>query len=205
MRTHLLAAAALALTIAGCALWSRPLVPVRYYAIEPPGTAPKAGVQPADAVLAVRSLASASRYRERILFRKGGLAAGYHDSDRWLEPPAEMVTAVVRRTLDGAGVARVVADDHLVRRPDFVLEGRLTRFDEAQRHDAWLAECELELVLKQGEDGAVLLSARFAASREAKAKSTPAFVEAMNAAVADVAAQTAAAVARTLAARKPGK
>ncbi len=197
---------ALPLLFAGCTLLSRPLVPVHYYSIDPPAVAARPDAAPADLVLGVHTLGAAPRYRERILFRRGPLAAGYHETSRWVEPPADMVTAVLRRALDGRRVARVVAEDRLVRRPDLLLDGRLTRFDEVQGDPAWHAECEFELLLKQADDGAVLLAARFAASREAKSKTTAAFAEAMNAAVADAAAQAADAIAKATATfKKPDK
>ncbi|HUT32733.1 MAG TPA: ABC-type transport auxiliary lipoprotein family protein [Planctomycetota bacterium] len=188
-----------ALLLAGCSILSRPFVPVRYYSIDPPAAEPRPGTQPADLILAVRALGSAPRYRERILFRRGALAAGFHENDRWVEPPSDMVTTVLRRTLEAGGIARVVADDRLVRRPDLLLDGCLTRFDEVQRDPHWLAECEIELVLKQADDGSVLFAGRFAASRDAGGKTTAAFVEAMRAAAAEVAAKAAEAVAKALA------
>ncbi|MBM4036104.1 MAG: hypothetical protein FJ291_30595 [Planctomycetes bacterium] len=199
MRTTLCLVPALALLLAGCTLLSRPFTPIRYYSVDPPKLEPRAGAKPADAILAVRTLAAAPRYRDRILFRKGALDAGYHETQRWIEAPAEMLTTVLRRSVEAAGVARVVLDDRLVRRPDLLLDGRLTRFDEVQRDPRWLAECEVELILKQADDSTVLLAERFAASREAKAKTTAAFTEAMSGAVADLAAKAADALAKALA------
>ncbi|MBM4041451.1 MAG: hypothetical protein FJ290_23360 [Planctomycetes bacterium] len=206
MRPALPLLPALPFLLAGCTLFPRSLVPVHYYTIDPPAVEPRPDAAPADLVLAVHTLGAAPRYRERILFRKGPLAAGYHETSRWVEPPADMLSTILRRTLDARRIARVVADDRLLRRPDLILDGRLTRFDEVQADPAWRAECELELLLKQADDGAVLLSARFAASREAAARTTAAFAEAMNAAVANVVAQAADAIAKTLAAlKKPDK
>jgi ABC-type uncharacterized transport system auxiliary subunit len=191
-----------ALLLSGCAFLSRPLVPVRYYSIDPPAAEAPAAAAPADLVLAVRTLGAAPRYGERILFRRGHLAAGHHENERWIDPPADMASAVLRRTLDGRAIVRVVADDRLVRRPDLLLDGRVTRFDEVQTDPHWLAECEIELLLKQADDGTVLFAARFDARREAKAKTTAAIAEAMNAAVAEVAAKAADAVAHALAGLK---
>lgn len=203
-RPPLLLAPAL-LLLAGCSLFPRPLVPVHYYSIDPPALKPRAGLARGQQVLSVRTLTADSRYRERIVVRKGGLAVGFHEYDRWVDAPAEMVTAVLRRTLEAAGVAGTVVDDRLVRRPDLTLDGRLTRFDEVHAEPAWTADCEVELVLKQADEGTVLLAARFAVSRPAKARTTAAVAEAMNAAVADVAAQAADAIAKALAAPRPAK
>jgi len=185
--------------LGGCGLQRQALRPTRYYSID---TAPPArgadAAAPAPGVLAIRPLDAASRYRERIFFRADGRAAGYHEHDRWVEPPAEMATTALRRALEAGGVARIVADDRLVRRPDAVLDARLTRFDEVQGDEQWAAECEIELVLKRDDDS-VLLATRLAASRPAKEKTTPAFVDAMNGAMAELAANAARAVAHALA------
>jgi len=201
MRARLVPLLVLLGAFAGCGLWRRAYVRPRYYSIEVPPPAQRAGARPAELVLGVRSLASDSRYRDRILYRPGGSAVGYHEYDRWVETPAEMLTSALRRALDAAGVARVV-DDRLMRRAPVVLEGRLTRFDEVQGKRQWAAECEVELVLKQADDDRVLLATRLAARRPAKKRTTPSFVEAMNAAVAELAAKAAEAVAKALAAHQ---
>jgi len=185
---------------AGCILPERSHVRICYYSIDPaaPRAAPRA---PHDLSLAVRSLDSASRYRDNVLHRpRGSAAVAYHDCQRWVEPPAEMVTRALRRALEAARVAAVVADDRLVRRADILVDGTLTRFDEVHDEARWTAECELELVVKRAEHSQVLLATRLAADRPAKEKTTASFVEAMNAAVADLVAQAADAVGKALAA-----
>jgi ABC-type uncharacterized transport system auxiliary subunit len=186
---------------AGCGLARRPSVPIRYYSIEP-GTPGAAAGEPAGGVLVVRAFESASRYRERIFFRAAGGGVGFHERERWVEPPAEMVARALRRALEAARVARIVAHERLVRRPDVFVEGNLTRFDEVEGPKQWLAQCEVELVVKQAERGEVLLATRLAASRPAKEPTTAAFVEAMNAAVGELTAKATEAVSRALAPQK---
>jgi len=202
MRLRLASLVLLLAALGGCSLlWPRRVAP-RYYSIGPPALAPRAA-EPADLTLAVRPLDSGSRYRERILYRTPGNPIGYHESDRWVEPPAEMVTSVLRRALQAARVARVVADGRVARRADVTLEGRLTRFDEVQARDGWAAECEIELVLKQSDSDELLHVGYLAARRPAKGKTTPSFVEAMDAAAAEVTARAVDAVAKGLAKCKP--
>jgi ABC-type uncharacterized transport system auxiliary subunit len=200
MKPSLSLAFGLTLFVVGCGLSQRPFVPTHYYSIDLQPPAPSPAAKPVDCLLAVRAFDAASRYRERILYRKAGPAAGYHEYDRWVEPPAEMVTAAFRRAMGAAGVARVVADERLLRRSDLVLDGRVTRFDEVQGDPQWAADCEIELVLRQAEDNTVLLATRLAANRPAKEKTTVSFVEAMNANVAELAAKATDAVAKALAA-----
>jgi len=184
--------------LGGCLLPKRSYVATSYYSIDLP--LPEAPARKtADLSLAVRALDSASRYQERILFRNGGPTVGYHEFERWVEPPAEMVTRALRRGLSGACTTCVVADDRLVRQPDVVVEGRLTRFDQLRGEEQWSAACEVELVVKMAEKRRVLLARRIAVTTPAKDKTTAAFVEAMNAAVADLVAQAADAVDKALA------
>jgi len=184
--------------LAGCGLSRSPYVPVRYYSIDPPPL-PRAAARTSEVTLGVRALLSTSAYRDRILYRTGGRAVDYHEDDRWVEPPAEMVTRALERALQAAGVARLVADDRLLRRAQFVLEGRLTRFDEVHGAPQWTAECEIELALRQAEGDQTVLVTRLAARQPAKEKTTLAFVEAMNVAVGEIAAAAAETVANALA------
>ena len=184
--------------LAGCLLPERSRVSIRYYSIGP--TAVKAPTRaPADLSIAVRALDSASRYRDSILYRDGATAVGYHDAERWVEPPAEMVTRALRRALEAARIARLVADDRLARRADVLVEGTLTRFDEVHGAKQWTAECELELVVKHAGTGKVLAATRLAASTPADERTTKAFVTAMDHAVGDLVAQATGAVAQALA------
>ncbi|MFP4058313.1 MAG: ABC-type transport auxiliary lipoprotein family protein [Candidatus Brocadiia bacterium] len=182
-------------TAAGCVLPARRSAPIRYYAVDRQAALERGG-PPAPLVLAVRTFIASPRYDERIFFRGEGTTAGYHDYQRWVELPGEMVTSVVRRALEQAAVAATVVDERLVRRPDLVLEGRVTRFDQVHGPQGWAAACEAELVLKRADGGEVLLATRVAARQPAEAKTIEASVEAMNAAVADLAAQATAAVAK---------
>jgi len=183
--------------IAGCILPQRSVVVIHHYSIAPPMPSPNART-PADVCIAVRALDSASRYRENILYRESPTAVGYHETARWVEPPAEMVTRALRRALAAARVARLVADERLVRRADILVEGTLTRFDEVHGAKQWTAECELELVVKLADTGKVLAATRLEATTPASAMSTPAFVEAMNAAAGDLIAQATQTVDRAL-------
>jgi cholesterol transport system auxiliary component len=190
------------LPLSGCGFLRNPVAPVRYYTLDPPLPRAAAG-GPANATLAVRSLSAASPYRERIVFRTGETAIGFRDTDRWAEPPAEMLTAAFERALRAANVARDVVDDRMIRRADFILEGRLTRFDEVQGTAEWTAQCELELVLRSGEGDRILLATTLAASQAAKSRATPDFVEAMRAAVGEILAKATPSIAKALAENRP--
>ena len=191
----------LALLSAGCAWSARPEIPTRYHIIQPSVDVPRAA-EATDLVLAVEPLDSPGRYTTRIFYRSGGHAVGYHEFDRWAEPPAEMLTSALRSALQAAGVARVVADGRLVRNPAVTLQGCLTRCDEVHGPDAWSAECAVELLLTWKLAGGEPVAIHLAATRPAKAKTAAAVVEAMNDAAADIALKAAQAVAKALAEHK---
>jgi len=190
------------LPLSGCSCLRSSITPVHYYTLDSPLPQAAAGKR-ADVTLAVRYLTAASRYRDRIVFRAGETAVGFHENDRWVEPPAEMLTGELERTLRAANVARDVVDERMARRADFILEGRVARFDEVHGTSQWTAQCELELVLRAGEGDRILLATTIAASHAAKAKTTPAFVDAMRAAVGEALLKASQAIGKALAENPP--
>jgi ABC-type uncharacterized transport system auxiliary subunit len=191
--------------VTGCTILppSAPLKEVAYYIIDPALPTERQS-SPPDLVLAVQPLSSAPRYEERILHRDANGAAGYHEYDRWIEPPAEMLTQAVIKTLRAAGVARTVVDGRLVRHPDLVLEGHVTRFDQSYADPgSQKAACELELVVKRNEDGRMLLSVTVdgdvdVETTDGTGLSNAEFARAMNAAVAMMLDRAVKAIARAL-------
>jgi ABC-type uncharacterized transport system auxiliary subunit len=194
--------------LAACGLPARSHVPVRYYNIEvAPSPSSSPASRPTLKALAVARLSSPSRYRDRIFYRAKNHAAGYYEYDRWVEPPAELLTRIITRALQDARVARAVARETLLRHADLVLAGEVVRFDTVRDKRQWMAECEIHLVLKDIRTRTVLLAQRFAASHPVRKPvvpiarpKVPAIVEAMNAAVGEVVANATEAVAKTLAA-----
>jgi len=185
------------LTLCGCPFAPRPFCETCYYTVEPPPPAARTAA-PADLVVGVRPFEAASRYGERILYRPGGAEVCFHDCGRWAEPPAELLTAALRRALDAAHIARAIVDARAVPGADLIVEGCLTRFDEVHGPDGWAAECEIELMVRRtGEDKPVAVR-RIAARHAAAEPTTPAFVAAMTAAVAEVLATATDIVAGAL-------
>ncbi|MFW6164465.1 MAG: ABC-type transport auxiliary lipoprotein family protein [Planctomycetota bacterium] len=184
--------------LAGCLWPERSYVQVTYYSIDPALRAAPSETPP-DLALAVRAVESASRYHERILTRGDGHTVEYLEFERWVEPPAEMLTRALRRGLSEAHVSGVVADERLLRRPDVVVDGKLTRFDLVRGKAGWSAACELELVVKHADRNRVLAARRIAVTKAADASTVEAFVAAMNAAVADLVHQATETVDQALA------
>jgi ABC-type uncharacterized transport system auxiliary subunit len=196
----------LALLAAGCSLPSRSPVPVRYYTLEPNVEPPKEAGPPAVPALAVARLDAPSHYDTRIFYRKDDHTAGYYEHDRWIEPPAALLSRLLRQTLRDRNVAQAVASDTLLRDAHLLLTGELLRFDVLRDARDCSAQCELQLVIRDLRRRKVLFAQRFHASRQVPNPAVPmtrpkvpAMVGAMNEAVGEVLAQSAHSVAKALA------
>jgi ABC-type uncharacterized transport system auxiliary subunit len=203
--------AALPLLLAACGLTSRSHVPIHYYTIEMPRAAPaKAPAAPAKApaakTLAIARLGSPSHYRDRIFYRDKERAAGYYENDRWVEAPADLLTRLLQRALQDAAVARTVASEALLHDADLLLAGELLRFDIVRDARDCVAECEVQIVLRDLRTRTVLLAQRLAVTKPVRKPAVPvarpgvpAMVDAMNEAARDVVAKATEAVAAALA------
>ena len=190
----------LAPLIPACTIISRaPRIPTHYYTLVPPP--PPAS--PTAPTLAIASLAAPGRYREAIFYRTGTHEVGHHEYDRWVESPAELATRALSRALQAANVARVVAPESLLRHADLVLVGRLERFDQVREGKTAAAECALHLILKDSRTRQILFARRFEARRPAAKPDVPAFVAAMEQALAKTVAAAAVATADAIASHKP--
>lgn len=196
----------LPLLLTACGLFARSYVAAHYYTLDVEPELP-AAAEPAVNALAVARLSSPSHYRDRIFYRGKDHSAGYYEYDRWVQPPAELLTRVLSRALRGARVARAVARDTLLRDADLLLAGELVRFDIAIRGPRdYVAECEIQLILTDTRTRKVLFAERFAATSPVRKPTVPvvrpkapAMVAAMNQAVGEVVTKATAALAKALA------
>jgi ABC-type uncharacterized transport system auxiliary subunit len=203
---------AMALASAGCSLLAtRTYVPVHYYILElapagPDGAKAAAPARTGTRALAVARLASPPAYGDRIFYSGQDCTAGYFESDRWVEPPAEMLTRALEQSLRAGGAARAVARESLLRDADLLLAGELVRFDIVRNARDTEAVCEIQLVLRDLRSRTVVWAETFAARRPVRRPAMPvagpkvhAMVEAMNAAASEVIARAAEAVSKVLA------
>jgi ABC-type uncharacterized transport system auxiliary subunit len=181
-------------------------VAVRYYTLQPDVQPPKGRPTPAVPALAVARLTAPSHYNDRIFYRKDDHTAGFYEYDRWVEPPAALVSRLLRQTLRDANVAEAVASDSLLRDADLLLTGELLRFDILRDTRDCSVECEVQLVIRDLRRREVLFAQRFHAQRPVPNPAVPmtrpkvsAMVGAMNEAVGEVLTQSTAAVAKALA------
>ncbi len=207
MRIHApLAFALLALLGAGCGLSSRSRVAVRYYTLQPDVKPPQEAKTPAVPALAVARLTAPSHYNDRIFYRKDDHTAGFYEYERWVEPPAALVSRLLHQALRDANVAEAVASDSLLRDANLLLTGELLRFDIIRDTRDCSVECEVQLVIRNLRRREVVFAQRFHAERPVPNPAVPmtrpkvpAMVGAMNEAVGEVLAQSTAAIANALA------
>jgi ABC-type uncharacterized transport system auxiliary subunit len=133
---HVLLAATAVL--AGCAI--RPVPATRFYRLLAPPLEPAtAGEAPRrlPGVLVVERFAADDLVAERpILYSNGtGLELRQHRYHHWAEPPTDMLQQHLLGYLRAAGAAAMVTGPEARVRPDFVLRGRLSRFERIVDRD----------------------------------------------------------------------
>jgi ABC-type uncharacterized transport system auxiliary subunit len=154
--------------------------PMRYYQL----TVPKdmsAGAPNASGVsLALGPLVSSHLYREdRIVYAAGPAEMGTYEFQRWTEPPAEMISEVLLRTLRASGRYRDVYSLRSGSQADFILRGRLYDFKEVSANGL-SARVTLEFQLKDVKSGATVWSHFYGHDEPVSGKDVPAIVEALD-------------------------
>ena len=132
LRRFLLAflAAAAIVALPACAL--RPIPATRFYRLAAPPVEPAAARAPRlSGVLVVERFSADDLLAERpILYSNGtGLELHQHRYHHWVEPPTDMLQQQLVSYLQATGAASMVTTPEARVRPDFVLRGRLTRFE----------------------------------------------------------------------------
>ena len=154
--------------------------PMRYYQLTVPrdmnGSAPNAS----GVALALGPLVSSHLYREdRIVYAAGPEEMGTYEFQRWTEPPAEMISEVLLRTLRASGRYRDVYSLRSGSQADFILRGRLYDFKEVSANGL-SARVTLEFQLKDVKSGATVWSHLYGHDEPVSGKDVPAMVEALD-------------------------
>jgi ABC-type uncharacterized transport system auxiliary subunit len=116
--------------LAGCAI--RPVPATRFYRLVAPGPESAAVREPRlPGILVVERFAADDLLAERpILYSNGtGLELHQHRYHHWVEPPTDMLQQRLVSYLQATGAASTVTTPEARVRPDFVLRGRLSRFE----------------------------------------------------------------------------
>ncbi len=188
--------AACGLTVAACGGGgSIPESRVYRIAYAPP---PASAAAALPVTLGVAALAGPETYRqERLVYRTLPHKVGFYPYDRWETPPVEMVTDALIGHLRAAGVFRRVVPYTRDGRVDYVLRGRLLRFDEedAGPGTPWSAVVEIDYQVVDPQKGEVVSSGTARATQPVRGRQPDAIVESLSAATREALGSVAAQVA----------
>ena len=175
------------LSLLGGCLGSRDFTPIRYYSVDTPLVTVPQAQRSWPVSLGIRPFTAATRYRDRILYRRSEVEIGFYEYDRWVEPPEEMVTRVIASVMRVSGMFRQVVAAGNVQLPAWILSGDLLRFDEVRGQGPSQAECWLRLELRRASDEQLLWSDLIKAAVPLVAETPEALAQAMSRAVQQVA------------------
>lgn len=177
LRAALLLAAFAAGFLGGCGAAR----PSKYYELTVPGDG--AGAQSADpsaVTLLVGNLRASHLYREdRIVYSNGGEQMGTYETQRWAEPPTEMVEEILLRELRVSGRYQAVYTHRSNTNGDFLLRGSLYDFKELSGSSI-VAKVTFELELRNLKTGATVWTHYYSHDEPVSGKDVPAVVAALD-------------------------
>jgi ABC-type uncharacterized transport system auxiliary subunit len=175
---HLIAAAGLVAALAACGS----VRPSKYYTLSVPAAAPVAGAAaPAD-VLVGRVTAPQMLRDDRIVYRSSGTQLGAYEYHRWAEPPTEMISELLFRSLRDSGRFRSVQSLRSNARGDILVRGRLYEFGEVTGSPL-TGRVKLEVEAYDQQTGKVVFSRMFSADEPVNGKEVADVVAALDSAV----------------------
>jgi cholesterol transport system auxiliary component len=155
--------------------------PIKYYQLTVPGdaAAPSASDQ-SPITLLVGNLQASHLYREdHIIYSSGGTQMGAYESQRWAEPPTEMVEEVLIRELRASGRFHAVYIHRSNTTGDFLLRGHLYDFKEVSESSV-IARCTFELELQELKSGKIVWTHYYTHDEPAASKDVSAVVSALD-------------------------
>lgn len=190
------------LLLPGC-MGAREFPEARHYRIAyaPP---PVSANSPLPVTLGVAPLGGPETYRqERLVYRTLPHRVGFYPYDRWETPPVEMVTEALIGHLRAAGHFQQVVPLGREGRVDYVLRGRLLRFDQEDQGPGtpWAAVVEFDYQVVEAQRGEVVASGVARSSAPVQGRQPESIVEALSAATREA---LQALVPRVAAAVSPG-
>jgi cholesterol transport system auxiliary component len=179
-----LSAALLLLALAACAGPAAP--PDAFYRIDVAAPAQRLPKPVLPGVLEISRLAADGVAAERALAfaRAEGGALAHYKYDFWSEPPDVLLQDRLAQYLAAAGLADRVVTPELRVLPDWVLRGKVRRFEQiADRSEAVV---ELELAVVSARDGRLVLLQTYTARMPAASERVEDAARAMEKGVAEI-------------------
>ena len=155
--------------------------PIKYYQLTVPGgIAPAADAGAFPITLSVGPLTASHLYREdQIVYSSAGERMGLYQSQRWAEPPTEMIQEVVFRELRMSGRYRTVNTLRSNAHGDFLLQGRLYDFKEVAGNPL-MARVAMEYQMRDTKSGATVWSQYYSHDEPVSGKDVSAVVAALD-------------------------
>jgi ABC-type uncharacterized transport system auxiliary subunit len=155
--------------------------PIKYYQLTVPGgVAPAADANAFPVMLLLGRLTASHIYREdRIVYSSSGEGMGMYDTQRWVEPPTEMMQEVLFRELRTSGRYQTVNSLRSNARGDFLLQGRLYDFKELSGNPL-AARVTVEYALKDTKSGATVWSQYYSHDEPVSGKDVSSVVAALD-------------------------
>jgi len=175
---------ALGLALAACAGPAEP--PDSFYRIEPGAPVQHFAKPVLPGVIEVNRLAADGVASERALaFARGeGGALGHYKYDFWSEPPGMLLQDRLAHYLAAAGLADRVVTPELRVLPDWVLRGKVRRFEQIAGRSEVVIDVELGVV--SARDGRLVLLETYVARVPAASERVEDAAQAMEKGVADI-------------------
>ncbi len=155
--------------------------PSQYYQLTVPiDTVPGSQANPAPVTLVLGSLMASHLYREdRIVYSSGGERMGTYETQRWAEPPTEMVEELLLRELRASGLYRAVYTHRSDATGDYLVRGRLYDFKELSGSSIF-AKVSFELEMRDLKTGSTVWTHYYNHDEPVSGKDVPAVVAALN-------------------------
>lgn len=173
----LFATAACAVIAAGCGAAR----PVHYYTLEQPLSATDApAAHPSGVSLLVARVRAAQLLEEdRIVYGVSPVEMGVYSSQRWSEPPPQMIETMLVERLRATGQYKSVQQLAGSARGDYVVRGRLISLKEMDLQSGVVARFTMDLELFDPKTGTVAWSQTYSHDESVPEKNVNAVVEAL--------------------------
>jgi ABC-type uncharacterized transport system auxiliary subunit len=178
--------------------------PSKYYQLTPPSGSSSSAAQDALPVsLLLGPMQTSHLYREdRIVYSSERQQMGTYETERWSEPPVEMMQAVLLRKLRTSGRYRDVNTVRTGATGDFMLRGRLYDFKEVSGRSL-IARLSFDLELHDAKTNGTVWTYSYNFDEPVGGKDVPAVVAALDRNVQRAAGDVAGALEQFFSAHPP--
>jgi ABC-type uncharacterized transport system auxiliary subunit len=162
----------------------------RYYVLDYPGAAAQAAGESAgrlEVVIGIDALGARPLYRDRrIAYRLSDHELAYYPYRFWAADPGELVSSQLADHLRRRAVAMAVVEQPFDLMPDWVIAGRIQRFEEVDRGEGWFAVFEIAVLVEDARSGDPLVERILHREIPTEQRTPEAVARAMSVAVGEV-------------------